>query len=307
MSRLLYSEARDALMPVVTAGNSGEGLFLTLLNQVQERFFTLGRWTGMQEVLDFPSQNGYITLPRRCESVLGAQIAQAPAHIFGRHHEFSVGGPGLYPDHMTQRLLADMGSGFCTALDLPGPSRLKVVSSAADTTPLMLSESGSVSGGVPAQSGSESVAPGATSVRTFASLDFVVKPPTTGTISLYAVDPGTLVETLVARYEPGETAPSYRRYKVTGVESVDAVRVICKRRFVPTVSLNDEVFPGNIGALKHGLLALNYEDQGDIERSRASWGMALELLQGDLKQERGGELTVARRSGFGVGKIHMRL
>ncbi len=84
-------------------------------------------------------------------------------------------------------------------------------------------------------------------------------------------------------------------------------RLICKRRFVPTVSLNDEVFPCNIGALKHGLPALNYEDQGDIERSRASWGMALELLQGDLKQERGGELAVARRSGFGVGKIRMRL
>jgi hypothetical protein len=307
MNRLLLSEARDALMTVVSYGGVSEQFFVPQLNQVQERLFTLGRWPGMQEVLDFPTQNGYITLPRRCESVLGAQVAEAPAHIFGRHHEFTVGGPGPYPEGMLHRLLADMGGGYCTALDLPQPSRLKVLStSVEDTAPIDFSDVDQ-SGAIFSPDAREAVAPGSTSVRTFNSVSFVVKPVTVGTVSLYAVDPTTLAETLVAVYEPGETTPSYRRYKVTGAETSDSVRVLCKRQFVPVAAANDEVFPGNIGALKHGLLALNYEDQGDVERARASWAMALELLQGALKQERGGEVTVARRSGFGVGKIRMRL
>jgi len=65
----------------------------------------------------------------------------------------------------------------------------------------------------------------------------------------------------------------------------------------------DQVYPPVSGALKHGLIALNYENNGDIERANASWSLGLNLLQGALREERGGAMITAQKMRLGVGRL----
>ena len=302
---LTVSAARDALTDVVAQGDD-ESKFLPLLNQVQDRYFSMGRWQDMQLAVDYPTHYGYITLPRRAESVLGVLQLDTPVAIFGRLQEYNMNGLGANPDAYNVQFLADMGDRFTTMVDIPASSYLKVTSSETEHSHVRLTVTvESSSGPVFGAPTSLKLAVGETSANPFLKITRVTKPVTKGYITLTAVDEETAVETTLAVYEPGELSPSYRRYKMVGRDpkKPDAIRVICKRKFVPCVTETDIVIPPSIGALKHGLLALNYENNGDIERANASWQLGLQILQGALREERGGALILAKKMGLGVGKI----
>ena len=338
-------------------------------------------------------------------------------------HEYNMNGPGEFTETFTSRLLADMGSGFCTAIDLPAPSYLKIVStSSADTAAVTVEDSAlkaifsgesgtvllnilvvpthgqyftlcghrddsgnplvfiyrvnaavltypviplaifqiidivtgatvtsvatstaakiatfnwitassantTVSATLPSDdyfavtpsvgtSGfsmvstlgtnvvvSAAILPGYTSAKVFSGIAAVRKPITVGTVHLYAVDLVSGSEILIASYAPSETNPCYRRYAITGTEATESIRVLCKRHYLQCYQNTDEVIPGNLGALKHGILALNYENHGDLDRANMSWGLALTLLQGGLREARGGALITAKKLGLGVGRV----
>lgn len=60
-----------------------------------------------------------------------------------------------------------------------------------------------------------------TSTKLFDSVGLsIIKPVTTGRVSMFAVDEDN-VETLVAIYDPSETVPRWRRYKVPNITGVD--------------------------------------------------------------------------------------
>lgn len=72
---------------------------------------------------------------------------------------------------------------------------------------------------------------------------------------------------------------SIRTYKIlSDIQSSTTVEGILKRRFVYLDADADEVFPSNLGALKHALLAITYEDEGDIQRSSAFWDECYAIL-----------------------------
>ena len=48
--------------------------------------------------------------------------------------------------------------------------------------------------------------------------------------------------------------------------------IIARRNYKPLVSGDDEVIPDNIGALKLGLMALQFEDKNDDGRAATFWG-----------------------------------
>jgi hypothetical protein len=303
---LTVSAARDALIDVVAQGDD-ESKFLPLLNQVQDRYFSMGRWQDMQLMVDYPTHYGYITLPRRAESVLGVLQLDTPVAIFGRLHEFNMNGLGASPDAYSVQFLADEGDRFPVMIDIPASSFLKVTSSAVEHTGVGLTVTAEDSSGpVFVEPTSLKIpATGAATTQQFTKITRVVKPVTKGYLTLSAVNPTTSEETVLSVYEPGELSPSYRRYKMVGRDpkQLDAIRVICKRKFVPCITDTDIVVPPNIGALKHGLLALNYENNGDIERANASWQLGLQILQGALREERGGAMIMAKKMGLGVGRI----
>jgi hypothetical protein len=55
-------------------------------------------------------------------------------------------------------------------------------------------------------------------------------------------------------------------------DTVGTYLVICRRAYVPLVSDDDEVNPDNIGALKLGMMALQFEDRNDPDRAALFWG-----------------------------------
>lgn len=69
--------------------------------------------------------------------------------------------------------------------------------------------------------------------------------------------------------------------------SAGTFTVIAKRGYVPVSDDNDEVVPGNFGALKKGLEALLAEDSRDDVRARNLWAEARELLIQESQDDEG--------------------
>lgn len=93
-----------------------------------------------------------------------------------------------------------------------------------------------------------------------------------------------------------------RRYKVLfELSSADTLTGLVKQRFRPLSDDNDYIHPGNIGALKQALLAVNYEDEGDPERARTHWEACTEILDTAKAQSRQGVRQTAQMSVFGIG------
>ena len=107
-----------------------------------------------------------------------------------------------------------------------------------------------------------------------------------GGINLYAVIGAN--EEKIGAYEATETTASYHRYSVPNEPSIDYLDVLCKVRFVPCVYDTDEVIVTNLGALKNMLMSLKWEDEGDMERSEMYFMKALQLLNGESREVRGG-------------------
>lgn len=119
----------------------------------------------------------------------------------------------------------------------------------------------------------------ATTTQQYTQLPRISKPLTTGQVDLYSVDVASGAETYIATYAPWETDPCYKRYEIiqqaefpTPTDATTA-ECLCNLASVPVVNDSDLVIPGVLGALKHGLKALTYEDTSD-DRQDAEWTRA---------------------------------
>lgn len=133
----------------------------------------------------------------------------------------------------------------------------------------------------------------------YTGLPYIRKAVTVGAVLLYSVDTTTSDATLIASYAPGETIPEYRQYTFGcgGDEENDpqVVSTICKLALVLAVASDDLVIPGNIGALKLGLMAIQFEDKVDPANAKIYMQDAIDLLDAEVK-----ELDSAEEAGFFV-------
>ena len=287
--RLTVARARELLHEHVDASDPMDEKFLRQLNQVCERFIDSGNWAKSEFIAELSAPNGYITLPRRASALLGVRIDnQPPRRVFAMAHEFSETGPGGHDfDHQMSSLyeLPDA----CVHTDL----------TEAATISLHLSSNVDAGiGGVATLRGldadgnrlfTEGVE-GISVTLAYPSVNFPVSvsridsltlPLTTGYSTLKA---GT---TEIGVYEPGETDPSYRRYKVGKVGDTCTVFALCSRRHVELLAETDLVNPSNTGALKHGLIGLRLEDASDLDTALGHFNQAYSLLNAELRRLRG--------------------
>jgi hypothetical protein len=129
-------------------------------------------------------------------------------------------------------------------------------------------------------------APFVQSTKHYSSLTDFTKVHTNAPLTLKVAPTSGAAEYQIAYYQPSETRPRYRRYKTGVAEKV--IRVLCQRRFFPVIAETDWVIPGNLAALKFGLIALNQEDQGYEDAGKANWDTAYEWLNAEAKSMRGG-------------------
>jgi hypothetical protein len=315
---MTLAQARQLLHQHISPNGPDDASVPGRINEACERFFVSGRWKGMLVEVDLDASQGYVTLPRRCEAILGITVDSAPRTPFSRWYSFVPGGPGQVTSsgHCGPELILDAGDNHPIFRDSPYDSfrlRIKVPSTSDRDTGNYVVLKGTDADGNPVYSadGSEGLllnlaSAENTTTQYFSSLTGVFKPLTNGYLTLWAVNSAG-AETQIGEYEPGETNIGYRRYRIVRAENAatPVVRALCKRRFIPVLSESDDIIPDNMGALKLGLISLKYEDTNDLERATEYFQRALSLLNAELKEARGSQFNTLRFSphGFGLGKI----
>jgi hypothetical protein len=288
-ARLTVAKARDLLYEHVDAGNPMDEKFLRTLNQLLQRFIDSGLWAKSEFQVDLSAPNGYITLPRRASALLGMRVSnQSPRRIYALAHEFNEVGPGAHEFDRTMVSVMEMEDA-CTHTDLTEASSVFLRVQANDAG----IGGEAVLRGYDADGNRLYSADGQDGLRvTLVSGDGNifgtvgrVESLTLPLMSKYcSLRTGT---TELGVYEPGETNPGYRRYKVGSVPANCTITCLCSRRHVDLVNEDDLVIPSNVGALKHGLIALRLEDQSDLDSSVAHFDQAYGLLNAELRRLRG--------------------
>lgn len=299
---LTLAEARAATYDTVVYSDT-DPKYKEWLNHLLMRFIDSGEWQRSNFIVELPVTDGHFVLPRRAAALLGLRFSNGgPRTLYPLAHEFLEAGPGEQRPDTTLRSVFETQD-TCTQVELGDTaSTLSLVSSSADDSGANYKARlfGVDSGGkrlFTASSGAEGIeltlngtTPVATSVSV-AKLDRITLPTTKGFVTLKNAGGDTL-----SVYEPGETRPSYRRYKVGVVEENQTVIALCSRKFVPLVSDTDLVFPANIGAIKLGLIALRLEDTSDLQASAQHFAQAYALLNNELRKQRGAARQSARWS-----------
>jgi hypothetical protein len=129
-------------------------------------------------------------------------------------------------------------------------------------------------------------------------IDRVVKDVTQGQVLLYAYDPAKDVMEDLAIYDPGETSPSYAKYRLelghmTGCSapgtvssccSVKSVVALVKLKFIPARFDTDLIFIDSLSALTLEVQAVKRQASGDIEGFREFQALAINQLNREIEE-----------------------
>lgn len=332
--KLLLSDALDQLAPEVLPADTN--MQVPWINAVSSRFHTVGKWAGTTvrwkgldtatnfAVFDDPWGGRYFTLPRSLLCVLAGghgdgrdslQARFSTDRIRGPWFEFAGSGWGV-GDAVGGGGLQDAGDGFTCFRDITEDSYLRVKTELAETAlaemlfrgldeneePIYTGTGTAAYEGVKLVIGSALTT---TTTQQFSSIPSIIqKPVTYGPVRLYAVSVADATETLIGMYDPGDTAPSFRRYRLSCTSDSTTVHAMCKRRHVPVVADADEIIPGNINALELGLQGRRYDLANDPETAARYWGDAFALLNAELGEFHGGATPRMQfERGMSLGRI----
>jgi len=315
----LCRQALGYLVPNPTPNPGNVDYFLMALNQVVDRLVNSGKWQGALMQLAFNPNvqlagllgngvNGFISLPRRYQSVLGSRFGCIPSPVYGTWHQYVESGPGFVnPQWPTPGLLMDAQDGHPTQLPIPPGSvaTLKfVITNAMDAGQQIrvfgLDQNGceiydnygqgfNIQTSYPAPATSNQLISAVTGLQ----LPVSTNPQTyfKGNTQLYYVVNG--VSTQIGQYEPTEQSPSYHWYQCGNLNWNNSqpnlsVSVLCQRRFVTLVADTDPVVPSYIPALQQGLIGYNHDIALNHSKADESWAKAIDMLNQITRSDRGG-------------------
>lgn len=283
----------------------GQCTFLQALNLVMDRFYSKGIWKNLLARMSFPngSPDGIINLDYRYLSLVGLSLkGGSPVGIYDQTHPWQELGFGwVDPTEYTLSGVEDMGDGFPAPVDIATEGVLKLtVLNAADAGKTVrfdgLYDDNALQ--VRDTTGAlginlTTVNPSALTTQTFSTLTGVQLPDMVGLCQLYVVNSG--IPILLAEYEPGQTRPSYRRYK-TGKNDTE-IFAFCRKRFIPYRNSTDQVEPSNVGATSTAFQALTKELAQQYDEAAKIWAYAYNLLDEELKAFRGSAKPIIKTLG----------
>ena len=101
----------------------------------------------------------------------------------------------------------------------------------------------------------------------------------------------------------GDGVARYRRYRFANEsEDTKGIRLLLKRAWVPVLGEDDIIYLGSLNVIKHGLLGMVAEDNGDLQRASYHWGLADQLLDNELTNARGPARPKVNFDPTGLGK-----
>lgn len=310
---LTLDQARTKLFKYVSS-TLDAALVTDRINSALERIYNSGKWKGLCVPISMANSNdpaqwwtpesvNYVTLPRQFQSVLGVQFASGdnpglPRQVYPRWQEYIAGGAGQVTSGTGMQMLIDMGDGFPTYSEPTAEFYPRFeITDGNDIGQVVKIAAVDVDGNDifdalgNAWISATLTSNGVTLPILVAKIIAIHKPVTEGTVNLFAVShSNSSLKCKIADYEPTETVPSYKRYKISGGEYVSRLNLYCKRRFVELVNGPDDesvIIPSNEGALKLTLMALQYEDKNDMERAETYFLKAIQLLNAELKEDMG--------------------
>lgn len=292
MAKLLLSVARTALSAYVKPPGASAAQVDAKLNQVAERFINGGKWRGTMTVVEIAVYDGQITLPNTVDTILGVSYAGRPSQVAPVWYQYLLNGPGEVALGFAGAGPIELADDRPVFRDPPGAVRLRAESAAAEAAlaqiwvealnaageDIYTPVGGTLVRGFPLVLGAALAGPQVTAIKG------VVKPLTNGVVKLFMEDPATAGGTVIGIYQPSETVPAYRRFNVAAQEGASPIRVLGKRAHVPAVANYDVLTPGNLGAYKLGLMALNYEDANDHALADGYWLRAFDLLNKESRE-----------------------
>jgi len=146
-----------------------------------------------------------------------------------------------------------------------------------------------------------------TTANAFRSIDAINKTATKGWVRVYAVDPTTGAEYCIAILAPDETLPQYRRYAIPGHEREEGVNVtvLAKRKFIPVFTDDDDLIVTNLGALKMMAIAIEKEENNNLDEAAQYEAKAVALLQEELREVEGANIgrPQVQMEAFAMGEI----
>lgn len=301
----------------VDAGVSTDEQLNNNINRVLSRFFEGGLWDGTTEqniinIFGSEDDDYYITLPRHLETCIrGGMPGTKPYPTQSQWYQYISGGYGMRTlDQRHYGALQDLGTGFCTFRNIETASTLTVSSAETEdaATYLYIRALDASGNKIYTTVGGEviegiridlSAAPATTSY-TISNIYGLTKDITKGVVTVEDASND------LAYLEPGELIANYRRYLSGGynADNWTQIKGIFKRKHVWAVADNDPLYPDSLEAIKFGLMALNYEEEADLDRAPLYWKMAVDLLNQQLKSRRlGSEGTMQLATHIGGGSI----
>lgn len=321
-SQLTRGMVRAQLYSYVDPSNPNSPLFDQRLNEVIERFTNSGTWKGCIVEAVFPTDtDGRIVLPYYIDSILAGTLRGVPAPVYTTFHMFTEVGPGyILPNNQTGIPFFDLGDKFPTETEIPAGSYgvlRTTISDAGDVGKVNryfgLDENGDEIFDAEGNRGEQVILanPTVDTVNQFSRVTGVQKQESLGMETLAWMDGAT--PTTLSTYYPTETVPLRHAYQIGTVNedptyAEKTLACLCRRRYVPLTADTDFVIPGNLGAIKFGLLALNAESapaDNMRETAKRYWADAYQLLDQQHKATRGGARSAInyQPQGWGIGAV----
>jgi len=97
-----------------------------------------------------------------------------------------------------------------------------------------------------------------------------------------------------------ESDQSVRKYKFPMDVTNFTVEAILKARHVQIIANDDLVIPSNVRALKCAILAVNYENRGDMKSSEIYWAKAYAILDAEKSMNKIGSVTPPPQNQWGI-------
>lgn len=280
-------DAQNAGLDNISGVCADSQQFTQYINEIQRRILKRGGWWGTEWVVKLCIHSGCVTWPRYVGAVLGMRFCGTGA-IDVQNNWFSILRPeSCCPGTWATNVVAYDNGTAPTYNDITGSSGQKVRVylehgndagktitifgiDATTNMPLQEERDGSWQPGIQLTL----AAPYVETTQLVKRITSVLKDTTQGHLFLFQYNSSTGLLRDLARYEPNETNPRYRRSKVQNFcstptcgesngASVHSIEAMVKLEFIPVQNQNDFLIIDDFDALKLGVQAIRLEEAGD--------------------------------------------
>lgn len=270
---------------------------LALTNKAQRMMNDMGEYWGTRAEIRFCVSEGCITTPREVKKVLAVDICNTVKRPVNGWYEYGEYGWGKRPCHACAPVrdieLTGTWPGYS---DITGSNKTirlypahasdagkHVILQGYDANNLWIRSQVS---GVWIDGEQVTLAvPYVDSTNTFKTLTSVIKDATNADVAVYEYDTVEDTERAIARWQPSETTPAYRRYNIDPWDNIGCacccpedddgyrtVTALVKLEYIPVAVANDWLLLPNVdatAAMCQSILASQRGDQLNAEKFRA--------------------------------------